>query len=366
MTRSLPKKIAELGRIRIGDRQANSSGKGTHPHKLQNFRFTSGNKPLLHFAANLYGGEVQPWVGEDVSEGQYELYSNSNALDVLVPTSSAITVSYEQWRAGGCTLRCTGEMVSHSPLNPEAVGRACQCPLDDHERSALAQKGSACTRVLRLNVILPDLPGIGVWRLDTKGFYATAELLGSLEMLQMGAHQIIEAALRLESRKVKRFQGGKSVTLQFAVPVLWPKYTPRQMLAAADQRLLLMAQPEPAQSPQDAVKLLAAELYGEPRDAQDFDQGALPPTPGELKQEHIAEIDGIMRLYDEDDAAIAEYWQRTCRRFKVEEPQDIKAEHLQRLAVERQEYYEKRNAAALKVTAEPAGATSEPSGDIPF
>jgi hypothetical protein len=260
--RALPKKLSELGRIRIGAREENKSGHGTHPIKLEHFRLTSANKPLLHCAAAAYGGEVVPWAGEGAPDGQFELRSTANALDVLVPTSSAISISYEQWRAGGCVRRCTGDFISQSPLDESLIGQACRCPSDDHARAAAAKTGAACARILRLNVILPDLPGLGLWRLETTGYYATAELLGSLEMLQMGQHQLVEATLRLEWRQVKRYANGKSTTLQFAVPVLWPKFTPRQLLASVDPRLLLMQTPAPL-PPLPAGAQAAEDLFGE-------------------------------------------------------------------------------------------------------
>lgn len=257
MIRTLPRKLVELGRIRIGDQEPTAKG-GKRPHKLDQFRLTSGNKPLLHCAAQLYGGEVRAW--EDAPNGdQWELYTGANSLDVLIPTASAVTVQYETWSRGGCTLRCTGEWITKS-AKPEQEGLACVCPQDEQQRTEMAKDGKACARILRLNVLLPDLPGMGCWRLETKGYYATAELLGTLDMLQgtgMG-HTIIEAVLRLEQRSVKR-DGG---TRRFNTPVLWPKYTPRQLLAGSS--LALLEAPAPttkALAPGEALASLTAELF---------------------------------------------------------------------------------------------------------
>jgi hypothetical protein len=111
--------------------------------------------------------------------------------------------------------------------------------------------------------MLDELPGIGVWRLETKGFYATAILMGTLEMLQRGGHEheIIKATLCLEQRTVKRVGKGKGKgTLKFAVPVLWPHTTPRTLLAGAVQGLLT-----PAAAPQPpALEAAIADLYGDP------------------------------------------------------------------------------------------------------
>lgn len=299
MIRTLPKKLTELGRIRLGWQMPNANGKGKHPAKLAEFRLTSNNKPLLHFAANLYGGTVQPWA-DAPTPGQYELYTTSNAIDVLVPTQSAVSVQYEIWSSGGCQKRCDGCHITHS-LHLAQIGEPCECPEDDQARAALALDGKACTRVLRLNVLLPDLPGMGCWRLESKGFYATAELLGTLEMLQGAGmeHTIIEAVLRLEQRSVKR----EGKTLHFAVPVLWPKYTPRQLLAGNARALL--ASSAPAQLLPEAAKSLEthiADLYGD--------------RPGVLldiiRQSSIGqEIDALLQLLGKSAEEADAYWRKT-------------------------------------------------------
>src|SRR5262245_8394562 len=113
--RSIQKKLTELGRLRIGDREANSSGKGTHPHKLTHFRLTSSNRSLLLFAAETYGGEVEAWDDEWAPHDEHgrpthhELYTTTDAIDVLIPTFSAVSLSFERWSASGCQQRCNGE-----------------------------------------------------------------------------------------------------------------------------------------------------------------------------------------------------------------------------------------------------------------
>lgn len=291
MARTLPRKLIELGRIRIGDQEPNAKG-GKRPHKLDQFRLTSGNKPLLHFAAQLYGGDVRAW--EDAPNGdQWELYTAANSLDVLIPTASAVSVQHEIWGLSGCTLRCTGEFITHS-AKAEQVGLECLCPQDEQQRTELAKDGKACARILRLNVLLPDLPGMGCWRLETKGYYATAELLGTLDMLQGAGmeHTIIEAVLRLEQRSVKR-DGG---TRRFNTPVLWPKYTPRQLLAGSSLALLEAPTPPTKALPAgDAIALLNAELFGD-------------RTPPDARASAVGQqIDALLAALATDADA---YWQK--------------------------------------------------------
>jgi Recombination directionality factor-like len=307
ITRDVPRKLSELGRIRIGNREPNKSGHGTHPHRLAHFRLTSSNRSLLHFAAQTYGGTVEPWDDEwaphdeDNRPTQYELYTTTDAIQVLIPTMSAVSLSFEQWSASGCQRRCTGKLIVSCPLQETLEGTACTCPEDDQERARLAADGQACFRILRLNVLLPDLPGAGVWRLETKGFFATAELLGTLDMLQMAGqeHSIIEAVLRLEQRSVKRVGKGEGKgTLQFAVPVLWPTFTPRQLLAGASQVLLT---PPTRQATTPALAQHIADLYGDPQ------------APSDAASEYIPQIEAAILA---NEGQLEPWYVWAERRFK--------------------------------------------------
>src|SRR5664279_3397904 len=95
----------------------------------------------------------------------------------------------------------------------------CLCPSDPDRRAELAKKGSACKPTTRLNVMLPDLPDLGVWLLSSHGFNAANELGGAAEVLAHARNSgvIIPAKLRLEHREV-RVPDEKPK--QFVVPVL--------------------------------------------------------------------------------------------------------------------------------------------------
>ena len=248
--RKAPRIMPQLGRIRIGDTEPTSSGK-TRPHKLSEFRFTSADESLLHQIASVYGGEVREWSGplapkdEHGRSMQFELYTKTNTIEVIIPTLSAATLTYERWSGGGCTLRCTGEMITHC-TDVKRVNTPCTCDDDMEDK---------CPSVLRLNVILGAFSGLGVWRLDTHGYYAAAELQGTLDMLRYGGHehQMVEAVLRLESRKVKR--DGR--TNQFVVPVLAPKLTPNQVLIGQRAQALRLSES------QKSLEEHVADLYGD-------------------------------------------------------------------------------------------------------
>lgn len=198
----LQRRMRELGRIRTGQQVGNGNGR-KRPTRLETFRLTSPSKELIEHAAAAYGGKPKPWNGE------WELITETDTLDVVLPPNQSISQWYEMWSGGGCQRRCDGvtNVLTDSP---------CLCPADPAERRELAKEGQACKPTTRLNVMLPEIPDLGVWRLESHGYYAASELAGTVDVIE-AAGQMLPARLRLEQREVKR---PNQPTNQFAVPVL--------------------------------------------------------------------------------------------------------------------------------------------------
>ncbi len=230
----LQRRIAEVGRIRIGQQVAGNNGR-KRPEKLTTFRLTSSDRTRIDQAAQLYGGTVQQW---DAPAGkQWETVTETDCLNVIVPPSDmCFSQAYELWSGGGCARRCDGynESISQGP---------CVCDPEKRE----------CSIHTRLSVMLADLPGLGVWRIDTSGYYAAVELQGAVNVIQMaaGRGQMLPARLRLEQRMVKRLGEG---TRRFAVPVLDVEISPAQLLGGSAPQPILVEQGtgrvlEPAERP---------------------------------------------------------------------------------------------------------------------
>ena len=213
---NIQRKLTEVGRIRLGAK----SDKGA-PQKLDKFRLTSKSKEALDAAAEVYGGVVKPWAGPDGDS--FELLTTTNVLDVVVPPGNALTQWYEMWSGGGCQRRCDGAVETIS-------GKACLCPADQTMRSELSGRGQACKPTTRLSVLLPQVKSVGLWRLESHGYYAASELAGIAELLQQvsASDKYLPATLRLEQRSAKK--NGK--TSRFAVPVLEVGATVQEALSA--------------------------------------------------------------------------------------------------------------------------------------
>jgi hypothetical protein len=255
--KTLQQQQAQVGRIRIGQQVPTAKGKA-RPAKLDRFRFTTPSRQLAEAVAAQYGGEVAEWK-PDGHAAEFEVVSTATTLPVLVPPNP-VSQWYEMWSGAGCVRRCDGETETIS-------GEACKCPLDHLERGDLAGQGKACKATTRLKVMLPELPGIGVWRLDTHGYYAAIELPQTADFLGAvtDAGGYIRATLALEERIVKRPGVG---IRSFLVPALHVDVTPEALMGGAGTAL-----------PGRATAAIAAGGIQQPV----REQTALPPGSSEAE-----------------------------------------------------------------------------------
>lgn len=261
------RRMMELGRVRLGEK-----GPKGEPRRLNTFRFTSASQALLEAVAAKHGGTVSAWT-DAPDEGYFEVTTEATSLDIILPPvysaedgepTTAYSQWFELWSGGGCQRRCDGETESLS-------GKECLCNPDERD----------CKVTTRVSFILPDIPGLGVWRLDSHGWNAAVELPGTLEVLVLAAseHKFIPAVLRVEQRNKKIPGEG---TRRFNVPVIdLPGVTVNQ-LAAGEAPLALNA---PAAPPRRGERpaLPTAEPPAEPatfqNDVETPGWGEQPVTP---------------------------------------------------------------------------------------
>lgn len=224
----LQRRLAPAGRIRIGQQVESRSGK-KHPAALETFRLTSPDRARIAEAAKLYGGAVTTWQSPS-GRDDFEVITKADRLPVLVPPSAlAFSQWMEQWVSGGCKRRCdtVTEQISDQPClcNPESP---------------------ACEPTTRLSLLLSEIRGMGLWRLDTTGWYAARELQGAVDILSLAAGKggsMLPATLRLDRREIKR---PDEPLKRFAVPVLDIDITPAQLM-------LGVVSVEPAAAPRPAL-----------------------------------------------------------------------------------------------------------------
>ena len=218
--KDIQRRQTQVGKIRIGETK-DTGKKDKHgrpimrPVKLEKFRFTSPSKALIEQVAEIYGGTPTEWDPQGGGARQWEVYTAAESLPVVVPPNS-VSQWYESWAGGACVRRCDGqrEMLSD---------QLCQCSPDPAER--------LCKPTTRIALMLADVQGIGVWALESHGYYAATELPAVAELLA-AAGGYVAGRLELEERSARRPKdGGGMETRRWMVPVLHVDAKPAELLA---------------------------------------------------------------------------------------------------------------------------------------
>jgi hypothetical protein len=179
----LQRRDAPLGEIRIGTSVAVDGKDYRKPKRLETFRFTTSEANANAVAAR-YGGKVAPWTQR---KGKWEVITDRKALDVWVPPRGlAVDANMELWDGPKRLRHCDG-------ITEALSGKPCMCPrgeagdaasvqraYDERKRLSKLRPPQACKTLTRINVTIPDLPGLtGVWRLNTGSENAAVETAGS-------------------------------------------------------------------------------------------------------------------------------------------------------------------------------------------
>lgn len=279
----LQRRFAEVGRIRLGEQRVSGSGK-RYPAALSTFRLTSPDRKRSDAVAAHYGGEVEAW--DSPSGRQWDVTTEADVLPIMVTAESPVSQWYELWSGGGVVRRCDG-------VEDVVSGGACQCDPDDR----------ACQPTTRLGVFLPELPGLGTWRVEAHGYNAAVELPLAVDLLRsISVDRLVPARLRIEARTVKRIgTDGKPVTQRFVVPVIDVDVSIADLLdlaaaptveIAGRRALDVVPDPDPAspairpelmpRPPAVAEQIAESDALAEPRSRVPLVRPGLPLRPAGL------------------------------------------------------------------------------------
>jgi hypothetical protein len=215
--RNIQARAAEHGRLRTGYTQ------GNRPMRSATWVVTSHSEEHVRTAAKLWGGEPESWKPLNSTIEQWRVITKASSIEALITPGDPLNQYNEMWSKGGCQRRCDGET--------ELLSRqSCLCARQFGEDWHQQKKGTVCSTTSRLNVMLPDLSGMGMWRAETHSFYAAQEWGGMVDMVLAGTRGdgFVPVTLRIEPRQ--RVANGE--TKKFPVVVVELRgVTPRQALA---------------------------------------------------------------------------------------------------------------------------------------
>lgn len=186
---TLQRQARELGRLRTGYTD------GARPVRSDTWIVTSHSEHYIRAAAEEFGGTAEKWQPQGSGAMQWRVITEQDAIDAIMPPGDPLSQTNELWSGGGCQRRCDGvtEQLSDSP---------CICLAQFGESFHEQPKGKVCTATTRLNVILPDLPDVGIYRVETHSFYAANEIAATVDLIRnaTGGNSAVPIRLRIEPR----------------------------------------------------------------------------------------------------------------------------------------------------------------------
>ncbi|MER7350965.1 hypothetical protein ABT390_36780 [Streptomyces aurantiacus] len=213
---TMQRQAAELGRIRTGYSRPNPDPKKRPiPVKSETFVFTSHRRNYVAAAAELWGGEVEQWTPQNQSIAQFRVISQAQQIEAILPAGDPLSQSYEMWSGGGCARRCDGETEKLSR-------KPCLCLAQFGDEWHLRSAREVCRPTSRINVMLADMPDLGVWRLESKSYYAADAMAGGLDIVLQatGGESLMPVRMWIEQRSAVRNGKTKNFPVVMVVPSL--------------------------------------------------------------------------------------------------------------------------------------------------
>ncbi len=191
---TLQRQARELGRLRTG--YTDTSGSKSRPVRSNTWILTSHSEDYIRAAATEFGGEPEKWQPLGSGAAQWRVITEQVAIDAIMPPGDPLSQTNEMWSGGGCQRRCDGvtEQLSDSP---------CLCLAQHGDQWHERPKGTVCAATTRLNVILPDMPDVGIYRVETHSFYAANEIAATVDLIRnaTGGNSAVPIRLRIEQRQ---------------------------------------------------------------------------------------------------------------------------------------------------------------------
>jgi hypothetical protein len=289
--KTLPTRFPELGRLRSG-----YSDEDDKMQPLRKWRITTKDERAIHVIAGLYGGTPQKW--KERPE-EFELFSESETLNVLLP-SDALFTAYEAWGSGGNKRRCDGETCVVPVTDPEG-GHLEEIPCWCLAKGLVpGESKDACNVTVRLKVVMPDVPGLGVWMFTSGSQYAAMELpfrVDAIEAVRQRGDQMVPCDLTLDYREEKRAY--EKFTRKYSVPVITVHQSMVELAASLQGPGLLSPRKSPP-LPRAGAPAVAPGLppgAGEPA-AGSEEGGVAPAAPIKKKSWTAADVEHLLEAHD--------------------------------------------------------------------
>jgi hypothetical protein len=246
------RRLPRLGKIRLGIKKVSEKSGKEYPAEVNYFILDpqvpseQESKNLIESFHGLYG--VQPKqikIMFPVADPQiffpqfYKRYGSSTSLKCK-GDGEAASCATDEFAKGLKVIR------KNELGNPEVECKGKDCPY---------YKSKECTEVATLQVLLPELPGAGVWQITTGSFNSIVNLNSCIDYIRAVAGRVHMIPLMLERHEQEiTYEGKKSKHYILHINMDF-KLSELQKLALIDPTKALLELPEPETSLEDLEKL---------------------------------------------------------------------------------------------------------------
>lgn len=193
------RRYPRLGKLRIGKKSISERSGKEYPDKLDHFICTDEDAD-------------GPTASAEAFRAVYGL--KPRTLNVMLTSDDPEIVApawYRRYTSYGLACKGDGEHANESEVKGqrnEPTGQMIErdCPCDDYP--------TKCKQVMNLQVMIPDVEGIGVWQIDTTSFYSITNIYSMMEMIaRMNGGRVHGIPLKLSVVPKQVQPSGKKVTI---------------------------------------------------------------------------------------------------------------------------------------------------------
>jgi len=275
------RRMPRLGKVRLGIK-VEPEGKNPYPRATDYF---------------VVPEEIKEYVGDMPKK-----------LNIMFPTEKADEFAQQWLRCysftqglickgdGSAAIRKidveTGDIARHT--TEEWVFKQWGCDPDTCEQNLEKQ----CRRVMNLLFFMPEVPGFGVWQLDTTSFYSIVNINSCVDLIRRicGRIAFIPLTLSLEPLEVTP-PGIKKKTVHILAIRSDVKLADIQKLGRVPPERIMLPELEEEEAPEDLYpeqKLIEAE----PKAAKE--RAPVAPeeekTPGDITEDDVSDMNAVVRF----------------------------------------------------------------------
>ena len=215
LTSGRQRMLPRVGKIHLGIKVQHANG-NEYPRAVDYFVFPEEVQEIVH---RLYGPEpreldiILPSDDTDIiAPAWYKAYLNTGQAVCKGDGASADRLIFDDQMQRDPDTGFANGPIAKARRNEQNRDRPAsrytiRCPGRDCEYYG----SKDCKEVMHLQFLLPDIPGFGIWQLDTGSYWSITQIYDSIAYLQMfGDIAGMRLKLTLEPREVTRPDGGRN------------------------------------------------------------------------------------------------------------------------------------------------------------